>query len=65
MSQKYKLVIMKAESISSSDPEWVVSEDISPVAIGVVGFLVNEVLHKAKQDVQGWDAETKRILNGG
>jgi hypothetical protein len=63
-SGKFKLVVMKAESLVMCDPEWVVCADLGSESISDVEKKVLEVFHKAVGDVDSWNAENQRIMDG-
>ncbi len=69
MTQKFKLIVVKAESIMrEEDPEWVVCPDFAQwdMVRENIALRVLEALNKAKADVARWDAdeaETDRIIS--
>ena len=63
-TQKFKLIIVKAESKLYSDPEWVIDEDMTFIGKGIVMKIIL-ALSKARSDVAGWNAENDRIIRDG
>ncbi len=63
--QRFKLVVMKAESKLFCDPEWVVSEDPWTLLPTELHTLVKNALDEAEAAVAKWEAENKRIIREG
>ena len=61
-SGKFKLVVMKAESMVMCDPEWVVSEDLGTEDLDTIALKIMAKYHVALGDCKEWNAENKWIM---